>query len=241
MRFKNIYRLCERMNRTDMLNRRGEQGSALIYILIAIALLALLTVSFMEPSSQQTGTQNTFKLVSEMKSQIDMIRSAAQECIIAYPKGDNGLDPDNGLAPRTPAINQLNQPYPLNPNSDYFQNCVSKGPDSDTAVSHLRCPGNPADDPCHAPMFGGMTGKFLPPAPAMFEEWQWSNGADGVFFWISSDKSDAFITTALSKLDEAYSACEADVVAASGALGNGISCPASSQCFRIWMLRKTSC
>ena len=36
--------------------RANERGSALVYILIAIALLAALTISFMNPSSNQTTT-----------------------------------------------------------------------------------------------------------------------------------------------------------------------------------------
>ena len=44
----------------------SQKGSALIYILVAIALLAALTASFMRPSSQQTSAQSGFKAVSEL-------------------------------------------------------------------------------------------------------------------------------------------------------------------------------
>jgi hypothetical protein len=221
-------------------SRHNEQGSALVYILIAIALLALLTITFMQPASQQTGSQNTFKLVSELQTQADFIRSAAQECVINYSGGDAGA------LSGSPAP-QSNQPYPLNPTSTYFSGCGSNGAAANDSVEYLRCPGNPGDNVCHAAMFGGATGKFLPPTPDLFDKmadgangWQWYNGPDGVFFWIATSKTDAFITTALQKLDAAYAKCEAEVISAGSNLDNAgtASCPAGSKCFRVWMITK---
>lgn len=222
---------------------RGKQinqsGSALVYILIAIALLAALTVTFMEPSSQQTSSQSTFRTVSALQGQIDMIRSSIQECVLSFPKGDvevtnAGSDPgarDN---------------YPINPNSDYYVGSTD-GPSGDRLVKHIRCPGNqpgplPND---HEKIFSGSSGKFLPPPPSLFGNWQYYNGTDGVFFWIASDKTDAFIESALQKLNEKFSDCEADVVmtGSSGANldSNGDTrCDANNMCFRVWMITNPS-
>ena len=81
------------LNKTN--TRQNERGSALIYILIAIALLAALTVSFMQPSSQQGQSQGSFKLISELQSQVEFIRTSVQECILAHPGGDIGIE--NGV------------------------------------------------------------------------------------------------------------------------------------------------
>lgn len=220
--------------------RRGERGSALIYILIAIALLALLTITFMEPSSQQTQSQNSFKLVSEIQSQVEFIRSSVQECVLTWPGGDDGTLPPN------PAVQQ-NHPYPLNPEDAYLDNCVADPSEAagDNQVKHLRCPGNPGDNPCHIDIFGGKSGKFLPPAPDLFGEWRWYNGDDGAFFWISTDKSDAFISTALQKLDESYAKCEADIIDATGGVENldsgpTVTCANGNTCFRVWMIMKSA-
>jgi type II secretory pathway component PulK len=51
----------------------SSRGSALIYVLIAVALLAALTVSMMEPSSQQAQSQNATNLGAELESQIGFI------------------------------------------------------------------------------------------------------------------------------------------------------------------------
>ena len=70
----------------------NERGSALVYILIAIALLAALTFTFMQPSSQQTSSQGVFKTVAKLESQTDIIRSTIHACRWAYKRGDTSID-----------------------------------------------------------------------------------------------------------------------------------------------------
>lgn len=213
----------------------AEKGSALVYILIAIALLAALTVSFMQPASQQTQTQNSFKLTADLSAQVEFIRTNVQECVVVYQKGDKNID--NTLTGTDPGANKG---FPLKPTSTYLLNPVTPG-SAPSLVKDLRCPGNPSDDPNHGPIFSGASGKFMPPAPALFGDWQWYNGLDGVFFWIASSKTDAYILSALQKLDGQFARCESDIVQAGGssvALDNAgtISCPANSTCFRMWMI-----
>lgn len=219
--------------------RQNEKGSALVYILIAIALLAALTVTFMEPSSQQTSTQNTFKTLTEVESQANIIRSAIQECVLSYPKGDTNID----NVTEDPGARKN---YPINPDSDYYTT-ATPGKAGNRHVKNIRCPGNNpgganVDD--HELIFTGAEGKFLPPAPDLFQDWQYYSGVDGIFFWISTDKSDAFLLTALSKLDDKYSECEADIIDTSDAPAGAkdldsagdVECAANNVCFRVWMV-----
>jgi hypothetical protein len=214
-----------------MIDTKHERGSALVYILIAIALLAALTVSFMEPSSQQSQSQNTFNLSSELAAQADFIRTAVQECAVLHPGGDAGALPPNPLV-------QHNHPFPLDPRNAYLTDPVVGG---DPLVKDIRCPGQPGDDPDHQPIFSGRSGKFMPPPPPMFGDWQWYNGPDGVFFWTVSSNTDAFINTALTKLNEQFGECEADFVrttALTFSMDNDSDavCPSNSYCFRVWMV-----
>lgn len=209
---------------------RPERGSALVYILIAIALLAALTFTFMDSSSQQTSSQNSFKTVSGLDTQIQLIRSSIQQCILTYPKGDNAItDTDANIV------------YPINPDSTYYSS-ATPGRSGDRLVRNIRCPGqNTGDAEDHVKIFSGQSGRFLPPAPALFDDWQFYNGTDGVFFWLETDKSDAYISSALEKLDDKFSECEADVIDASGSAenldsGSTLSCASGSTCFRIWMI-----
>lgn len=218
--------------------RATERGSALIYILIAIALLAALTVSFMEPSSQQTSSQNTFRSLTAIKGQIDTISSSIQECVLKFPNGDDSVNTSGGGT--DPGANTR---YPLKPNSTHLPT-VGGYRAANRNVENIRCPGNNdgnADQ--HRLIFGGSTGKFMPPPPDLFEDWQYYNETDGVFFWTRTTKSDAFVTAALDKLDAKYSNCEADIVSASTNLdvAGTVTCPANNTCFRIWMIRNIAC
>lgn len=219
--------------------RQDEAGSALVYILIAIALLAALTVSFMEPSSQQGQSQSTFRTVSDVSSQVEFIRSAVQECVLSYPAGDDSISV-TGDEPNA------NEAYPINPNSSHFASATI-GPTGNRFVRGIRCPGNPGNnDENHAAIFSAASGKFMPPPPPLFGAWQWYNDTDGVFFWIATDKSDAYLRSALEKLDESYAECEADFVDASGGDVSLVSddasviCPNGSLCFRVWMIARPS-
>lgn len=210
----------------DYKNTNQERGSALVYILIAIALLAALTVTFMGSSSQQTSSQNTFKATSQMKSQVDNIRSAITECVLSYKKGDRSIDvSSSGTDP------DARKNYPIKPNSTHYSTATI-GPTAGRLVKDIRCPGNPGNsDENHERIFGGTSGKFLSSPPDLFEDWQYYNGLDGIFFWTRSNKTDAFIATALQKLDDEYSECEADVIdARSGAINLDSDSPAEVQC-----------
>lgn len=212
-------------------SRAHQSGSALVYILIAIALLAALTTSFMRPASQQTTAQNSFKTITKLKSQIEYVRSTILECVLNYPDGDVGLS------------GTTNEPYPLNPSSTYL--VTPHTPVGDNPVGEVRCPGNPGTSNDHSSVFGGTSGKFMPPAPDLFEDWQYYNGIDGVFFFTETNKTDAFLQTAMEKLDDEFSECEADIIDASAALVELTSradatldpkCPSGSTCFRVWLI-----
>lgn len=227
------------MNKSATIKRASETGSALVYILIAIALLAALTMSFMEPSSQQTSSQNTFKTVADLQGQVDTIRSAIQECLLLYPQGDSTIN--NGGGGSDPGALKN---YPINPDSTHYTT-ATPGRSGDRLVRNLRCPGNSttSDPEDHALLFSSVSGKFLAPAPDLFQDWQYYNGTDGVYFWTQTNKTDAYITAALEKLDEKFSECEADVIDASGGAEDLDSaataltqCPNDHICFRVWMI-----
>lgn len=214
--------------------RRNEKqkGSALVYILIAIALLAALTATFMDSSSQQTSSQNSFNTVAELKSQINMIRSAIDECVLTYPGGDSTM-PANPVGGENPI-----RPYPLNAYNTYMTS-----PSSSTSyVSDIRCPGNPGNSNNHAKIFGGTSGKFLPQPPKLFTGWFYYNNIDGVFILNATDKSDAFLTEAMKKIDSEFSKCEVQYIDASAGLvhttsnnNTGYACGAGWKCLRIWI------
>lgn len=221
----------------DKKQRASQQGSAFVYILVAIALLAALTTSFMRPSSQQTTAQQSFKIISNLRSQIDFIRSTIQECVLVHPAGDRGPSGVSGL------IGTPNTPYPINPSNTYLAS-----PDGDDLLRNIRCPGDPGTTNDHEDIFAGRSGKFLPPAPDLFEDWIYQNHSDGVFIYTETTRTDAFLDTALQRLDDEFAECEADII---DALGGDVEltstagtddpkCPSGSKCFRLWLVTQSS-
>lgn len=160
-------------------------------------------------------------------------------------------DQDSGLT----STEQKNAPYPINPQDPYFTTQSATPPsDADDNVEHIRCPGSPGgtgvNNQNHARIFGGSSGKFLAPPPSLFGAWTYYNGADGVGIMIATDKTDAFIKTALDRLDDKFSECEAEVIDRRGAgalavtsdttpgAGAARSCAAGDLCFRYWIILK---
>lgn len=219
-----------------MLTYRSCRGSALIYILIAIALIAALTASFMQPATQQTRTQNSFKLAAELNGQVQMIRAAIQDCILQYPEGDSTIPgAHNG---------GYHANYPLEPDSTHLPTTPSFRA-ADKNVSGLRCPGNNPGSPNqaqHSLIFGGSTGRFMPAVPALFGPWTYRNGTGltisgqtvtGVYFQITTTNSDAYLAEAMQKVDAQFTQCEADYIEGDGSNG----CAGGTKCLRIWVKR----
>ena len=222
-----------------------QSGSAFVYILIAIALLAALTVTTMQSSSQSSQTQNATKVVSQLNSQIGFIQSAVQECVISHPGGaagyNTGDNSNNGSGTWG-----ANAPYPVNPNAAPLMSN-----DTDRKVKNIRCPGDhpSSDSNDHADIFGGSSGRFLPPAPDLFKDWKWYNGKEGVFFWIATEKSDPFIETAFDKLNEKMADCQVDWNTNLGmpadddgddAAVSTPDCTTDEKCLRYWMVINSS-
>jgi len=220
--------------------KHHEQGSALVYILIAIALLAALTVSFLSPSSQQTSSQSGFRTITALSSQSTLIQSAVHECVLSYRKGDKSIDISG-----TGSDPDARRNYPIKPNSTHY-NTATIGPTAGRLVKDIRCPGNPGgNDENHVKIFASVSGKFLPAAPDLFEDWEYYNGEDGVFYWTKTNKSDAFLSTALQKLDDEYGECEADIVDATGGAVNldsnaETSCTNGYTCLRMRLTIKST-
>lgn len=211
---------------------RFERGSALVYILIAIGLMAALTVSFMNSDSQQSRSQNAFKVAQTLNAQIQTIRSAIEGCTILYPGGDNTVagSTDPGYI----------TPYPVNPDSDHFTGSTL-GKETDRSIAGIRCPGNPGDTNDHTPIFGASTGKNAPTAPDILENWVYFNGTKtvgsttytGVYIMTRSSRSDPYIVEAFDKVDSQFTGCEVDSVDATDD-----DCPAGNVCLRYWIVRQ---
>ncbi len=210
-----------------------QKGGALIYILIAIALLAALTTTFIQPGGQSSSTQNSFKLATVMNSQARVIRSGIQDCVLRFPQGNNAITETGYI-----------DPYPLNPDST--DTTYAAFDVANKNVSELRCPGSNYDQIFSG---SGAFSSYLPTPPELMEPWTYFNGNiaatgmaapnygmafNGVYFQIQSDKIDPFIAEAMIKVDSLMSSCEVDYTVGTGSNG----CENNHQCLRFWIIRR---
>lgn len=212
----------------QQLNRQS--GSALIYAIVAIALLGILTFTLSKGGGEQGSQKKQTQLISDLSGQINFITSAIQECVINYPNQDTSLDASGW---------QYNKPFPITPDAPYF-NGLTPGPAPAPLAEYIRCPGNPGgngpNSKNHARIFGASTNKFFPPAPNLFDGWFYVNDSRGVHLNIGTGRSDPYLATALQKLDAKYAPCEADYF--DGAVNGGGICPSTYKCFTYWIVRK---
>jgi len=215
-----------------------QAGGALLYILIAIGLIAALTVSLSGNTGSLSNTQNAAKLKMELKSHIEYMRNAINECVLNYPDGD----PTINVASTTDS-NYI-APYPLTPNSSHFTGSTL-GVAASHSAEYLRCPGNPGIDNNHTPLFGGASGKTYPPVHPVVGTWYYKNRTTtfagetvaGVYIRFGTNKTDNYIKLALSELAAEYGTCEADYIIGDGTNG----CASDTTCFRIWIVRPNGC
>jgi type II secretory pathway pseudopilin PulG len=219
--------------------RSHMRGGALLYILIAVALLGALTASLIESSdSSASRAQKAYKLASELESQVSFIRAAIQECVLRYPAGDPTVNPGTGVDAN------YTHPYPLQPLETHFTGSTL-GIGSNQYASLIRCPGNPGVDNNHTPIFGGETGRFFPNQQKGFYNWFYYNGQrttlsvtyEGVKLRIVTDLKDAYVADALEILVDKYDDCETDYIVGDGTNG----CSTGRQCFHYWFIRKSAC
>jgi hypothetical protein len=199
--------------------RRGQRGSVLFYIFIAIGLLAALTLTFVNSGKEGITTQAAQRMTENLYVQANGIKSSILECVYTYPNGGGDLDGDGDID----SDDNSNIPYPLDPTD-------ANNPDGAAAndqVRNMQCPGAPSGS--YAIYDGvGTTGKFLPPQVNGFSEWIYQNNANGIYIQ-TTGAADQAVTAALDRLEARFDTCEAD-------LDYG-SCGAT--CLTIFILRAT--
>jgi len=222
---------------------RKNSGNVLFYVFMAVGLIAALTYAFLKDSRENFASQNAVNIAESLYAQVNMVRSAVQQCVMEYPEGGEGTCGGSvvacGNAPCSCAdlnhdgvIDSTNDnpniPYPLNPSSTLNPNSRAAATVGTDYVRNLSCVGAL---PASALMFQGANnqGRFLPPPPPGFPEWTYANTtADGVYIQIIAPGDTAAIN-AITRLRNKFNTCQAEV--------NYGGCGA--RCFTAWLLRMT--
>lgn len=216
-----------------------ESGAALLYIFMAIGLMAILTASMVNTSATSSRPQQAQRLAATLESQITYIRSAILECVQSYPAGDPTVNSSSTTDPG------YNNPYPVRPESAHFTGSTL-GRATNNSIDELRCPGNPGIDNNHTPLFKGVGGRFSPILPEVLSDmWRYTNvnatylgkNLDGVSIGFITNKTDAYIKDAMQTLANKYDSCEAEYVVGDGTNG----CATGDFCFVYWLKRNSGC
>lgn len=204
--------------------RARQSGSVLVYVFVAIGLLAALTYSFTKDSRSGVAAHTANRVAQELYVQANLIRSAILECTLSYPGGGGDLDGDADID----ADDNPNTPYPLQPDNALVPD--PPGPVAGNAVHDVVCLKSSTET---ENIFQGVNnrGRFLPLPPAGFGAWTYtSHATDGVYVEIeTTGVASATEAQALDRLVNKFAACQASV-----------SCGATCT-FRVWVDRKVAC
>ena len=209
-----------------------EAGNVLLYVLIAVALLAALTFAFARGNRDNLSQQKGVSMAEDLFVQANMIRAAVQQCVLEYPKGGGDIAPAGAPDGVIDASDNPNNPYPLAP-SDALNPFAPAGiaAAADDRAKYLTCVGASAAE---ARMFEGSSnqGRFLPPIPAGFSEWVYKNDGTGVYIQ-TAGSNDGAAKKALDLLERKFDSCQV-----SRAGGCGLSQP---NCFTIFIVKAAGC
>ena len=218
----------------------AERGNVLFYVFLAMALMAALTYASVKDSRENYASQSAVHIAETLFAQANMIRAAVVQCAMEYPQGGGDLDASGVIN----YSDNPNNPYPINPNSalnaaapagctttSNAAGCISAA--ADNSARNLTCVGAPLGS---ANMFQGVNnqGRFLPPPPAGFTEWTYTNDTSGtpapngkgVYIQITAP-DDAASVNAVNRFMNKFATCQADL--------NYGSCGA--RCITVWIQR----
>lgn len=190
-----------------------QSGSIIIYIFVAIGLLAALTYSFVNSSRENVTTQIGYRAAEDLGSQAMLIKSVITGCVLEFSRGGIDLNGD-GIINSADNPPNLNFPYPVNPTLSQNPHGVS----ADNRVENVTCTYAPHGQ--NMLFRGGNV--FLAPIPAGFSDWIYTNNASGVYFETTAPNSAAG-QEALRRAAARFPGCSSEII---------------DSTLRIWLLRK---
>ncbi len=202
---------------------KHQQGSIIVYILIAIFLTGMLVASMTQGAKKSASSTQINAMMLYLQNDIQTIQSNITECITTYSQGVD-INADGNID----ASDNPNQPFPL-------YHTLTYGAAGD-AITAIKCPGAPA---AQQTIFNDrISGSLkLLADTSNYTTTYFTNATDGVYIRITRAVSDPLWTEAISRLTTKYSQCSS-IVENSSPDPTGFNC--SAGCFYYWILRQSS-
>lgn len=204
---------------------RDQRGSIYGYILIAIFLGAMLTVTLSSGPNKSALTAQVEETTTMVQADLARLAAAVEECVVINPApadvdGNGTID----------SADNPNPPFPLYVTAGVAGGKGGTGIDIDFRTNNIACPGVPGMPALlTAQKSAGL--RALGNA-AVYRVNYLSDATEGVLFRVTRQTASEIWTEAIARLNAKYSACKAAAVTSAGTCVNG--------CFYLWVSRRAT-
>ena len=196
---------------------RSETGGATAYLLIAVFIMGLLTVTVLSGSTVNTTTQQTRMLKGQIEADLQTAINGINDCVLNFPAavdvdGDGDID----------TTDNPNAPYPI-----YSDD--STGGSGDT-LRDIKCPGSDQN------VYSTARGQFFPLIgdTAKYTTTYVNSSTEGIQIIFDRVGESHTWDMAIDRLDQTLSECQAEVDDSTGSCATG-------SCFTYWVKRLSTC
>lgn len=224
--------------------RKGsEQGSILIYILIAIALTGLLVAAMSQGTQKTASSEQVDEMMMYLQADIQTVQANISECVTSY-QNNNFCPVDSSGNPT--CVNQFangstgpddgnaNVPFPV---YSYSSASGSTTGTAGLALASIKCPRAPTSQQTIFTDNIAQSMKLLQDT-ANYTTTYFNDTTEGVFIRIERTASDPVWQEVISRMNSKYQACSVAYVAAGNNDPTGYPC--NKGCLYYWILRRST-
>ena len=198
---------------------KGQQGSIVTYIMIAIFLAGVLVAAMTQGSKKSADSAQIDSTSARLTSDIKVIHSVIGECVQVY-----NIPADIDADGDTDTDDNPNAPFPL------YSNLTGGG--SGVPINEIKCPGTTSSS--EQTLFTGTADdRFkLISDTSIYTTTYVTDTTEGVYIRISSTIGDAVWKETIARFNEKKSTCSAAIVTDAGTCIN--------DCLYYWILRRST-
>lgn len=199
-----------------MKNKQTERGSIVIYLIIALVLMATLVVFITQGTKKGPQAQQLDETSQYLESDLGVISAAINDCVLTYSRAvdvDGDGDKDTTDNP--------NAPFPL------YGDLSSGGAGDD--IMAIKCPGAPASKQIIFDNSPGRNFRLL--SGSDYTVTYFTDGTEGVKITISRSSTSDIWLEAIDRLNTKLSTCQAEVDTAGGC---------ADGCLNYWIKRRST-